>query len=76
MFHSKSMTMAAAGAIRRRHLPDGGIRYPVASIETQDVLHWVMRPALYRRICMAIEIVNDLPAFFVIAEYLFADKLS
>ena len=27
VFHSNSSTMAAAGAIRRRHLPDGGIHW-------------------------------------------------
>jgi hypothetical protein len=37
----------------------------VASSEALDVLHWAMRPVLYRCIAMAIEIVVDLPAFFV-----------
>jgi hypothetical protein len=27
VFYSNSLTMAAAGAIRRRHLPDGGIQW-------------------------------------------------
>jgi len=27
VFHLKSMTMAAAGAIRHRHLTDGGIQW-------------------------------------------------
>jgi hypothetical protein len=30
--------------------------HPVASSEAQDVLYWAMRPALHRRIPMAIEI--------------------
>jgi hypothetical protein len=37
----------------------------VASSEALDVLHQAMRPASYRCIAMAIEIVVDLPAFFV-----------
>jgi hypothetical protein len=41
-------------------------RHPVASSEALDVLHRAMRPASYRRIRMAIEIANDLPAFFVV----------
>ena len=41
--------MVAAGVDRWRH--------PVASSEALDVLHWAMCPALYRRICMAIEVV-------------------
>jgi len=41
------------------------LRHPVASSEALDVLHRAMRPASYRCIAMAIEIVIDLPAFFV-----------
>jgi hypothetical protein len=41
-------------------------RHPVASSEALDVLHRVMPPASYRRICMAIEIASNLPAFFVV----------
>jgi hypothetical protein len=41
-------------------------RHPVASSEAWDVLHWVMRPASYRRIRMAIEIARDSPACFVV----------
>ena len=51
-------------------------QHPVASSEALDVLHWVMRPASHRRICMVIEVASNLPAFFVIADYLFAHKLS
>jgi len=40
-------------------------RHPVASSEALDVLHQAMRPALYRCIAIAIEIVVNLPAFFV-----------
>jgi hypothetical protein len=42
----------------------------VASSEALDVLHRVMRPALYRCIAMAIEIAIDLPAFFVAVDLL------
>jgi hypothetical protein len=37
----------------------------VASSEALDVLHSAMRPASYGCIAMAIEIMSDLPAFFV-----------
>jgi hypothetical protein len=40
-------------------------RHPLASNEALDVLHRAMRPASYRCIAMAIEIVVDLSAFFV-----------
>jgi hypothetical protein len=40
-------------------------RHPVALREFLDVLHWEMRPMLYRCIAMAIEIASDSPAFFV-----------
>jgi hypothetical protein len=48
----------------------------VASHEATDVLHWAMCPALHRRIRMVIEIASVLLSFFVIADYLFAHKLS
>jgi hypothetical protein len=41
----------------------------VAPSEALDVL---LRPASYRRICMAIEITSNLPSFFVVADSLFA----
>jgi hypothetical protein len=41
----------------------------VALHEATDVLHWAMRPALYHRICMAIKIASNLPAFFVIVDF-------
>jgi len=34
-------------------------RHLVASSEALDVLYWVMRPALHRRIRMAIKIASD-----------------
>jgi hypothetical protein len=37
--------------------------HPVASCEAQDVLHWVMHPALYHHICMVIKITSNFPAF-------------
>jgi hypothetical protein len=48
----------------------------VASSEALDVLHRVMRPASYRRIRMAIEIANDLPAFFVVVYKLLPTTIS
>jgi hypothetical protein len=40
----------------------------VASHEATDVLHWAMCIALYCPGGMAIEIIVDLPAFFVIVD--------
>jgi len=51
-------------------------RHPVASIEALDVLHWAMCPASYRCIAIAIEIVIDLPAFFVSSISLLATTIS
>jgi len=39
--------------------------HPLASSEALVVLHRAMRPASHRRICMVVEIVDNLPAFFV-----------
>jgi hypothetical protein len=50
----------------------------VASSEALDVLHRAMYPTLHRHICMVmvIEIASTMPAFFVVADYLFAHNLS
>jgi len=52
----------------------------VASGEAQDVLqlHQVLRPALYRRIrmAMATNITINLPAFFVVADSVVAHNHS
>jgi hypothetical protein len=50
--------------------------HPVASSEALDVLHRAMRPALYRCIAMAIEIVVDLTAFFVSLTTFLATTIS
>jgi hypothetical protein len=44
-------------------------RHPVASSEALDLLHRALRPALYRCIAIAIEIVVDLPAFFCLVNF-------
>jgi hypothetical protein len=49
-------------------------QHPVASSKARVVLHWVMRPALYRRICMVIKIASNLNAFFVVFDFLFAPQ--
>jgi len=49
-------------------------RHPVASSEALDVLHGAMRPACCIR--MVIEIVVDLPAFFVSSMSLLATTIS
>jgi hypothetical protein len=46
--------------------------YSGFSSEALDVLHWAMCPASHRRICMVIEVASNLPAFFIVANYLFA----
>jgi hypothetical protein len=51
-------------------------RHPVALSEALDVLHRAMRPVSYRCIAMAIEIVVDLPAFFVLSNSLLATTIS
>ncbi len=60
--------MASAAAMRCKHLPDGVIHWLV--------LHWAMRPALHHRIRMVVEIVVDLPAFFVTSISLLATNIS
>ena len=50
------MTLAAAGAIQ---------------LEAAECHHWGMRPVLYHRIRMVIKIASNLPAFFVIVDFLF-----
>jgi hypothetical protein len=50
-------------------------RHPVASIEAWDVLHWAMRPALYRCIRMVIKITSTFPAFFVVLNSVVASNL-
>ena len=47
-------------------------RHPVASSEALDVLHWAMHHSSYCLIRMATDIASNLPAFFVIVNYLFA----
>jgi hypothetical protein len=48
----------------------------VASSEALDVLHRAKRPAWHSRTRMVIEIASNLPAFFVVANHLFAHNLS
>jgi hypothetical protein len=53
-------------------------RHPVASSKAWDwdVLHWVMRTALYCRIRMAIKITSNLPAFFVVVNFIVSHNCS
>jgi hypothetical protein len=48
----------------------------VALHEATDALHWVMFPMLYRRICMAIESASNLPAFFVVVDFVVGHNRS
>jgi hypothetical protein len=47
----------------------------VASSEALDVRYRVMHPALYRRICMAVEITSKLPLFFVVVDLIVGHNL-
>jgi hypothetical protein len=48
----------------------------VASSEALDVLHWAMRPALYRHTRMTIKIASDSPAFFVVVDLLLPTTIA
>jgi hypothetical protein len=48
----------------------------VTSSEVLDVLYGAMHPASHRRIRMVIEVASNLPAFFIVADYLFVYNLS
>jgi hypothetical protein len=48
----------------------------VALSEALGVLHWAMRPTLYRRIRMAIEIASNLPAFIVVVDSLLPTTIA
>jgi hypothetical protein len=50
--------------------------HPVALSEALDVLHWVMCPASYRCIAMAIKIASSLPAFFVAIDLLLSTTIA
>ena len=45
-------------------------QHPVAPSEALEVLYQAMRPVLYYRIRMAIEIASNMPAFFVVTDLL------
>jgi hypothetical protein len=51
-------------------------RHPLASSEALVVLHRAICPALHRRIHMVVEIIVDLPAFFVASILLLATTRS
>jgi hypothetical protein len=51
-------------------------RHPVASSEALGVLYWAMCLTSYHCIAMAIEIVVDLPAFFVLSISLLPTTIS
>ena len=51
-------------------------QHPLASSEALVVLHRAMHPASHRRIRMVVEIVVDLPAFFVASISLLATTIS
>jgi hypothetical protein len=51
-------------------------RYLVALHEATDALCWAMRPVLYPRICMAFKIASNLPAFFVVVDFVVGHNRS
>jgi hypothetical protein len=51
-------------------------RHPLASYEALVVLHPAMHPESHRHICMVVEIIVDLPAFFVASILLLATTIS
>jgi hypothetical protein len=51
-------------------------QHPLASSEALVVLHRAMSPASHRRIRMVVEIVVNLPAFFVLSILLLATTIS
>jgi hypothetical protein len=51
-------------------------QHPVASSEALGVLHQAVHPALHHRIRMVIKVASNSPAFFVVADSLFAHNLS
>jgi hypothetical protein len=51
-------------------------QHPVASSKAWDVLHWAMCPALYPHICIAIKIASNLPAFFVVVNFIVGHNRS
>ena len=54
------MTMASAGAIRGKYLPDGGVQWSRVALDS----------APYRLIRMAIEMASEAAAFFSVVDYL------
>jgi len=48
----------------------------VASNVALDMFHWEMHIVSYRCIAMAIEIASDLPAFFVVVDFVVAHNRS
>ena len=68
--------MATARTIRCRHSPNGRIQWLRVKPWMLDVLYRAMRPVSYRRISMAFEVANDLPAFFVVANLLLPTNIA
>jgi hypothetical protein len=50
-------------------------RHSVAFSEAQDVLHWEMHPASYRRISLVIKTTSTFPAFFVVIDSVVTNNL-
>ncbi len=69
------MTLAAAGAIRRRHSPDDGIQWLLASSEALDVVHWAMLSVSYCHICMVIKIASESGVLFCIGNFVVINNL-
>jgi hypothetical protein len=68
VFYTKIVDHGAdAGAISHQSLARWW--HPLAFSETQDVLHRVIHPTLYRRTRMVTNIASNLPVFFVVVNF-------
>ena len=59
--------MAATGAMRRRHLPDGGIQWLLAKLGMWSIGQYTPNCTPFP---VVIEMSSDLSAFFAIVDYL------
>jgi hypothetical protein len=53
-----------------------GWEHLVALHEATGALHWAMHPALHHRICKAINFASNLPAFFVVGNFIVSHNRS
>jgi hypothetical protein len=66
------MTLAAAGAIQHRHLPNSSIQWLLVK---PWMCYLVMRPALYHRIRLVIKIASNVGVFLCIPNFVVIHNL-